>query len=279
MSWGEPAHCLTSSTSSECRSPVTQIPVHPIAELFPMLPDEELQELAEDIKQRGLLSPITLDGEGRIIDGRNRYAACQLVDIQPDFQTFDGPDVAGYALAANLARRHLSKGQKAMIAAMARSVSEQTVRSVSEQAGVTVTRIGVAATVLQHAPDLAQAVARGDQPLDEAYKVAQERKTAASSDAALLQRLTADAPDLAEKVRAGDMPLTEARAAAHARSVERQRDIDAARRAADNIVARFQTDVATIVGGIERGERDLVTVEMITQIRKAFDLLEARCAS
>lgn len=259
---------------------MTDHPVHPIAELFPMLPDDELQELAEDIKQRGLLSPITLDDEGRIIDGRNRYAACRMVDVQPDFQIYDGPDVAGYALAANLARRHLSKGQKAMIAARAvQFLDSGSVRKVAVQNGLSKSRVSQASVVVEHAPDLAEAVARGDRPLDEAYKVAQERKAAASSEAALLDRLDSDAPDLAEKVRSGDMPLAEARAAAHARTVERQRDIDAAHRAADNIVARFQTDVATIVGGVEHGEADLVTGEMLAQIHRALELLEARCAS
>ena len=33
--------------------------------------------------------------------------------------TFEGADPAGYALAANIARRHLSKGQQAMIVAKA----------------------------------------------------------------------------------------------------------------------------------------------------------------
>ena len=30
---------------------------HPIADIWPLLSDEELQELAEDIKQRGFLNP------------------------------------------------------------------------------------------------------------------------------------------------------------------------------------------------------------------------------
>lgn len=40
---------------------MTGRPVHPVADLFPMLGADELAELAEDIKQRGLLHPVVLD--------------------------------------------------------------------------------------------------------------------------------------------------------------------------------------------------------------------------
>ena len=44
---------------------------HPLCLLFPRLGDDELQELAEDIRQNGLQNDIvTLDG--KILDGRNR---------------------------------------------------------------------------------------------------------------------------------------------------------------------------------------------------------------
>jgi len=68
-----------------------------------------------------------------------------------------------------------------MIAAQARSVSEHSVRSIAEHSGVTPTRIGTASTVLQHAPDLVDAVIAGATGLDEAYRIARERKTAADS--------------------------------------------------------------------------------------------------
>lgn len=258
---------------------MTEYPTHPIAELFPMLPDDELQELAEDIKQRGLIHPIVLDAEGRVIDGRNRLAACGLAEVPPVFARYEGDDPDGYVFAVNISRRHLSKGQRAVLTARWCLVSKQTQRSAAEQAGLTAGRVGQAATVLEHAPDLADAVLGGSRSLDDAYKVAQERKAAASSEAAQLERLDSDAPDLAEKVRAGDLALSEARAAAHTRSVERQRDIEAAQRAAATIVATFQTHVATIIGGHEHGQTDLVSTEMIGHLRVALDLLEVRCAS
>jgi hypothetical protein len=55
---------------------------------------------------------------------RNRYAACQLAGVEPVFTTYDGDDPAGAALAVNIAYRHLTKGQQAMIAARALRVLE-----------------------------------------------------------------------------------------------------------------------------------------------------------
>ena len=52
-------------------------PIHPICGLFPMLPQAELEGMAEDIRRRGkLLEPIVLL-EGAVLDGRNRLEACQ----------------------------------------------------------------------------------------------------------------------------------------------------------------------------------------------------------
>jgi ParB-like chromosome segregation protein Spo0J len=50
--------------------------VHPAATIFPLLPDDEMQELVDDIRTNGLQHPIVRNGAGVIIDGRNRLLAC-----------------------------------------------------------------------------------------------------------------------------------------------------------------------------------------------------------
>ena len=174
--------------------------VHPVADLFPMLPDDELAELAADIIERGLLQPVVLDGEGQVLDGRNRLAACEIAGVEPTYTTYDGDDPDGYALAVNIARRHLSKGQIAMVAARACSLSEQTQRSVAASTGISKGRIGQASTVLTHAPDLADSVVSGATSLNEAYDAARRNKEIAESAEAKLIMLRAEAPDLAELV-------------------------------------------------------------------------------
>jgi len=68
------------------------LPVHPAAELFPMMSEAELRELGEDIKKNGLKSPVVLwrdrstdaDEPFRwfLIDGRNRLDAMEFVGVK-----------------------------------------------------------------------------------------------------------------------------------------------------------------------------------------------------
>jgi hypothetical protein len=92
---------------------------HPFAALFPELPREELTELARDIKERGQLEPIILY-KGVILDGRNRYRACQIAGVKPRIKEFDAQAARRspeeFVESRNLRRRHLSVGQKAAIA-------------------------------------------------------------------------------------------------------------------------------------------------------------------
>jgi len=79
---------------------------HPFANIFPLLGEEELITLSQDIIDNGLRFPITLH-EGMILDGRNRYSACVMADIKPQFIDYDGDDAVKFVVSTNLHRRHL----------------------------------------------------------------------------------------------------------------------------------------------------------------------------
>ena len=88
---------------------------HELASLFPMLPETEINLLAQDIKTNGLMSPITLYGD-KILDGRNRYKACELAGVEPFFTEYTGNDPLQYVISLNLSRRHLNESQRAVVA-------------------------------------------------------------------------------------------------------------------------------------------------------------------
>jgi hypothetical protein len=76
-----------------------------------------LQELADDIRQNGLAYHIMRDAEGVILDGRNRLRACEIANVEPRFDVYQGINPVGFIVSANLKRRHLDASQRAMAAA------------------------------------------------------------------------------------------------------------------------------------------------------------------
>ena len=108
--------------------------IHPVAELFPMFPEDELRELANDIKANGLQQPI-VKMDDTLLDGRNRLAACELVGIKPETKEYTGKDATAFIISINLKRRHLTREQR-----------DDVIRGLREQ-GMTLTKIAKAVGV------------------------------------------------------------------------------------------------------------------------------------
>src|SRR5215470_8707112 len=99
------------------RQPPKKYDFHPLADLFPMLEDKSatFEALVDDIRERKQQEPVILY-EGKILDGRNRYLACQRLGREIQVKDFTGDDPIGFVLSANLHRRHLDESQRAMMA-------------------------------------------------------------------------------------------------------------------------------------------------------------------
>lgn len=93
---------------------------HPLAERFPAIKGPAFDDLVSDIKEHGQREPIVIL-DGRILDGLNRYRACELLGIVPRAREFgselsDGSDPRAFVISENVRRRHLNANQRAVLA-------------------------------------------------------------------------------------------------------------------------------------------------------------------
>ena len=92
--WRDDRQRLAGDPAMTKREPWQDPPVHPAADMLPMMSDAELADLAADIKANGLLEPIVVwvdnteaakGSEGPfptyLLDGRNRLAALKRLGI------------------------------------------------------------------------------------------------------------------------------------------------------------------------------------------------------
>jgi protein gp37/ParB-like chromosome segregation protein Spo0J len=79
---------------------------------------QEFAELRADIAQHGLRQPIVI-AAGQVLDGWHRYCACAETGTEIATVKFEGDERAAltFVLSANLARRHLTTGDRALIGA------------------------------------------------------------------------------------------------------------------------------------------------------------------
>lgn len=159
---------------------------HEVANIFPMMSDEEYRTLVRDIGENGQRVPIYL-WQNKIVDGRNRYKACCELGIAPLVEQWDGEgSLISFVVSLNLNRRHLDTSQRAMVAARLANLGEGRPQKTAEISAVSQTQ---AATLLSVSPDaiqqgrrvieratpqLAQLVERGDVAVSLAAEVADE---------------------------------------------------------------------------------------------------------
>jgi len=197
---------------------------HPAADLFPLMDDADLRALADDIKRRGLLEPIVITDDGRIIDGRNRWQACNLAGVKARTVTYAGDDPIGESLSRNLKRRHLTESQRAMLATNVLPLREAEARQ--RQAH------GSTAPGKRSAPHGAQ---RSDEPKPKP----QRASAAAAKDVGVgartverAKRVKEKAPDLVPDIESGARDLARAERIIRDREAEARRVDEAKQEAA-----------------------------------------------
>jgi ParB-like chromosome segregation protein Spo0J len=100
-------------------TPVSSFRFHPACLAFPQMPEDELDELAKSIKEKGQVVPVVRwKAKDLIVDGRNRVFACERAGLDPkvyDRNFADDAAVWSFVCAMNAERRHLTREQRDQI--------------------------------------------------------------------------------------------------------------------------------------------------------------------
>ncbi|WP_431289718.1 MT-A70 family methyltransferase [Burkholderia cepacia] len=192
-------------TPTDKETPVGGFVIHPAAHLFPAMNDSEFDEFKEDIRQNGQQVPILVQN-GQLIDGRHRYRACCELGIEPKVEEVAaGQSIERLIVSLNQHRRHLSDGQRAMIAGRLANISlggNQHTGGVSQQQAADDLHVSVASvlrakSVLKNGADeLIQAVDAGQVDVSNAAEIAKlpqpsQRKVLSVIDTDILKQAKA----------------------------------------------------------------------------------------
>ena len=132
------------------------LPIHPAAELFPRMSDDELRALGEDIKKNGLQQAVVLlreNGCECLLDGIGRLDAFEAVGVNLVKNgklnlsnvrlIIDDIDPYAFVISANIHRRHLTAEQRrALIAKLLKATPEKSDRQIAETVKASPTTVG-----------------------------------------------------------------------------------------------------------------------------------------
>ena len=181
------------------KAAVRDLTVHRDARLVPDMRSHEYTELLADIRDRGIQTPLDVDGTV-VLDGRHRLKAARelgLATVPVRAVTLNGDTATEWLIKAAVLRRHLSDDQRAMMAALyakahpatkagpgrgKKNLSEtgQKVfnarKDAAQHMNVAPARVDKAATVLKAQPDLAKQVHAGELKLAQAVRQVKQQE-------------------------------------------------------------------------------------------------------
>ena len=173
--------------------------VHPFADKFPLIEGDEFEGLVTDIKEHGLREPIVLNHDRTmLIDGRNRYRACQAAGCDVKLTTlaanYTDAMILDLIVSVNIERRHLNPGQRAMLALDYEAAYAEAAKL--NQGTRTDLQPNFPADLRESSPRERESAERAAKAVGASGRGVQQAKA--------VQR---DTPDLANRVRSGDMAL------------------------------------------------------------------------
>ncbi len=179
---------------------IAQIKTHEYANLLPQMRPDEYADLVSDIAANGVLMPIIMK-DGQVLDGRHRAQACSElgIDWRDNASELD-PEVNAlqFVVSANLTRRHLSIGQRAMIAATMATLRHGGDRQSEEFKGSNDPSIDDAAKLLNVS---SPSVKRAKHVIEHASKAVVDAVEADELKASLAEKFIKSCPDKQEQAK------------------------------------------------------------------------------
>ena len=198
--------------------------VHPAADLFRMMDDDEIAAVTDDMTQHGIRESVYILPDGLLLDGRNRLLIAYRLGLEVKKEIIETDDPYAWVISTNLMRRQLTPGQKALAVLRSRSLVKRFEDQAAERtkanqerfktanggapssppspahapetgevrvnlariAGVASTTISAVKAVMPY-PDLVEAIQNDDLPLRQVAKVARRRhkqETASTTEVA-----------------------------------------------------------------------------------------------
>jgi hypothetical protein len=183
----KPSNKTSQAATQPCTPWRERLPIHPAANEYPLLDQEELIQLGDNIKKSGLkyraVVEETADG-WRLCDGRNRLDAVEAVglDVVFDESMFEklpaGTNAEEYIASVNLFRRHLTiEKRRELIEELLIADPTKSDRQVAKETGFSNTHIGNVRKKLEKSGDVSTVDTRTDtkgrkQPAKKARKLA-----------------------------------------------------------------------------------------------------------
>lgn len=221
--------------------------------IFPEANEEDFNRLLEDIRNNGFdQSQPVIVYDGAILDGWNRYRACQAIGISPAIKTFDGDQSAALQLVMRTnKRRNLNKGQWATIAVEAENVLAVIAERVEKER-----REKIAASRQDETRQIIAPSEKDDgKTATKAAELFNTNRTYVNQAA----KVKSEAPEAFERVKAGKMTLQDAMKEVARKPTEPEWLPDEIERkdkveAGETVVANFQRDKHLIQWATKNGK-------------------------
>src|SRR6516162_4185296 len=149
------------------------LPIHPAAELFPLMPPDELRVLGEDIMKNGLRSPIVLwraddKTPAVLLDGRNRLDAIEMapgspVEVRNVVVLDHTTDPYAFVISTYIHRRHLTAEKKReLIANLLKAQPDRSDRQIAATVKASPTTVGTVRAKMEATGDVSKLDTRRD---------------------------------------------------------------------------------------------------------------------